>query len=124
MASGTNTKRQSAWEVRREREQNWRKHLAAWQQDATSQAEYCRRHNLAQADFSYWKHELARRDGRMKRQVPAPAFVPIKVETAWGADVFDCEVLLKNGRRLRLGATISAQRAAELAAVLESEPSC
>ena len=123
MANGTNWTRQTAWAARQgAREKNWRRHLAAWQGNGLSQAEYCRRNDLAPADFSYWKHELARRDGRAQPR-PGPTFVPIKLE-ADGAGIFGCEVVLKNGRRLRLGARISAQRAGELAAALEHTPSC
>jgi len=56
--------RRKTWELgQREREALWRKRVGAWRQSASSQAAYCRQQALAPADFSWWKHELARRDG-------------------------------------------------------------
>lgn len=45
---------------RRAREEGWRKHLRAWRGSGLSQTEYCRRHGVTAADFSWWKCELAR----------------------------------------------------------------
>jgi len=36
----------------------WTRHIEAWRQSNTSQAEYVRRHGLPIARFSYWKHKL------------------------------------------------------------------
>jgi hypothetical protein len=67
MVKRTGAYSQTAWEVRQqEREAKWRGHLSSWQSSGLSQAEYCRRKNLTPADFSWWKHELARRNWRRR----------------------------------------------------------
>lgn len=122
MVKRTGAYSQTAWEVRQqEREAKWRGHLSSWQSSGLSQAEYCRRKNLTPADFSWWKHELARRDGRAKPPAPqdSPTFVPVKLAAAGHSAGCGCEVVLRNGRCLRIGVGVSAQWAAELAAALE-----
>jgi hypothetical protein len=121
MANGTPGPGRTWGAWRQRREQHWRSHVAAWRRSGGSQAEYCRRHNLNPAYFSFWKYELARRDERAK---PEAAFVPIKLEPAVVTEIFVCEVLLRNGRRLRLGPQISAARVEELATALERLPPC
>ena len=125
MAKGTGVQRQTACESRqRKRERHWRKHLGAWRGSGLSQAAYCRHEGLSPADFSCWKHELARRDERNPtRGAPeSTAFVPIKLTTAGAADVCACEVVLQNGLRLRIGSGVAVSRVAELAAALDSRP--
>lgn len=39
--------------------QHWQHHIDAWQQVGSSQAQYCREHELDQSQFSYWKRKLA-----------------------------------------------------------------
>jgi len=107
-----------------ERERRWRGHVRSWRASGVSQAEYCRQAKLAPADFSWWKHELQRRDGG-KPHAAAPdsaTFIPVKLEAA--ATECGCEVVLQNGRRLRIGSGVPAQWAAELAAALERSSPC
>ncbi|GMV83605.1 MAG: hypothetical protein AMXMBFR7_47890 [Planctomycetota bacterium] len=115
------------------REEGWRKHLKAWGGSGLSQAEYCRRHGVMAADFSWWKRELARRDqARRPKQAKFAGFVPVRLPVApMGAGVVvrgqpegDCEVLLRNGRCLRIGGGVSIQRVVELAVALESGLPC
>lgn len=115
---------QAEWERRqRERELRWRKHVRAWRASGLTQAEYCRRSNLTPADFSWWKHELRRRDGAQPEASPEVAtFIPVKLGAA--SEACDCEVVLPNGRRLRIGQGVSATRAAELVAALEGPAPC
>ena len=41
--------------------QHWQQHIDAWQQAGGSQAQYCRKHELDQSHFSYWKRKLAKK---------------------------------------------------------------
>jgi hypothetical protein len=111
---------------RREREQRWRRHLAAWRQRGTTQAEYCREQALAPADFSWWKHELSRRDavaGRGKTPHVSAPFVPVQV-VAHNAESLVCEVVLRNGRRLRIGTECEPGWIAKVATALEAASPC
>ena len=122
----------------------WRQRLEAWRASGFSQSEYCRQHDLTLANFSNWKRRLIQSDSTsLKNSVPTPAtFIPVKLEQPGGVDsnggsgsisthdsstvdhFFDCELLLKNGRRLRIGSRVAAQRVAELASALEATASC
>jgi len=114
-------------EAYREREQRWRQHLRAWRKEGGSQAAYCRKAGLEPADFSWWKHELARRDGKARRaakkRVGKAAFVPVQI-VAREEQGLVCEVLLRNGRRLRLGAACEPAWIGEVARVLEGVAPC
>jgi len=122
---------------RQAREQSWRGHLGGWSRSGLSQAAYCRRHGLAPADFSWWKHELARRDGRplvtagraaggqcggrrgqAAESAVAPAFVPVRFSAPSLACPF--EVLLRNGQRIQVAAHFEPEGLRRLVAVLES----
>jgi len=126
MAKSVVGEQQVAWEQRQgEREVCWRAHMQAWRDGGGSQAEYCRRQGLAPADFSWWKHELARRD-RHQTPLERPAFVPVvlKPEATCANGSGHCQAILKNGRRLNIGPGVSAQRVVELVAALENLPPC
>jgi len=91
---------------RREREAQWRKRVGAWRQSGLSQSAFCRREALAPADFSWWKHELARRDGLSSADRAAssslvgPQFVPLQVTAVQARGA--CALELRNGRRLQI----------------------
>lgn len=38
---------------------SWQFHLDAWQSSGQTQAAYCRKHNLAYCQFTYWKQKFA-----------------------------------------------------------------
>jgi len=121
--------RQKTWELQRqEREALWRKRVGAWRQSASSQAAYCRQQGLAPADFSWWKHELARRDG-LAAASPAqpgseslPQFVPLRVTDLHSPGA--CALELRNGRRLQIERGADPRWVAELAAALEGGAPC
>lgn len=118
---------QTKLELSSAREARWRKHLGTWRASGVSQAAYCRQHGLAPADFSWWKHELVRRDNRAakrsQRGIEArPQFVPLSI--AAGQTRSECELLLRNGRRLQIGSGAEPRWVAELAAALESGAPC
>lgn len=113
-------------EAYREREQRWRRHRTAWRRSGTTQAEYCRKQGLAPADFAWWKSELARRDAVAKRgrlsRAPTP-FVPVQV-VARAAESPACELILRNGQRLRIGRSCEPDWIAKLAGALEGAEGC
>jgi hypothetical protein len=102
--------------------------LAAWRGSGLSQAEYCRRQNLTPAEFSWWKHELLRRDGQRsatrekKELVQRPRFMPLQVTTERLLN--GCELELRDGRRLRIGSGVDPRWVVELAAALEHNAPC
>ncbi len=122
-------KKQATWELRqREREALWRKRVGAWSQSGLSQAAYCRQEALEPADFSWWKHELARRDGlaaaspvRPKSE-GLPQFVPLQVTAVHTRSA--CALELSNGRRLHIDNGTDPRWVAKLAAALEDGAPC
>ena len=88
-----------------ERERKWREHVRAWRKCGLSQADYCRRHALQQADFSWWKSEIARRDERASLGAAMPAFVPVHVGLPQAAS-YAFELELRGGRVLRFDSRI------------------
>ena len=49
-----------------ERGKFWQKHLKAWSKTSLSQAEYCRRYNLSQPAFGWWKRILLPNSNQIK----------------------------------------------------------
>ena len=145
---------QTAWELRQvAREDLWRARVAAWRLSGLSQAAFCRQQDLAPTDFSWWKHELARRDGRRAltpvatdataanlaaANPAAKSPAPSSLEPGGFADVTpfvplriaavhpqgSCALKLRNGRRLRIDGGADPRWVAELAAALEGLAPC
>ena len=62
----------------KQRERFWRETMSAWQSSGLSVRQYCRRHDLAEPSFYYWRRELQQRDDG-QRASSASAFVPVTV---------------------------------------------
>jgi hypothetical protein len=130
MAKRARVNPQTEWEARqRERETRWRRHVDAWRASGTSQAAYCRKQGLTPAQFSWWKHELARRagqcgsaEGDAQGGTEPPRFVPLRVTAERMPD--GCELELRDGRRLRIGSGVDPRWVVELAAALERNAPC
>ena len=99
-----------------ERERQWRGQLATWQRSGLSQAAYCRQQGLTQADFSWWKGEIGRRD---RSKTTTPAFVPVRV-SAPQAVPYVFEAALIGGRVLRFDARIDPATLNAVVRVLEA----
>ena len=123
------SEQQKTWELRqRERETQWRKRVGAWRQSGSSQAAFCRQQGLAPADFSWWKHELARRDGRAAASAVQPGceslpqFVPLQVTAVNTRGA--CALELRDGRRLQIEDGTDPRWIAALVAALEGGAPC
>jgi len=121
--------RQKTWELRQqERETLWRKRVGSWSRSGLSQAAFCRQQGLAPADFSWWKHELARRDGLSAASAVQPGseslpqFVPLQVTVANTRG--GCALELRDGRRLQIEDGTDPRWVAALAAALEGGAPC
>jgi transposase len=101
------------------KEQFWRDHLRRWQASGLSVRAYCAQHHLAVPSFYAWRRTLAQRRGQSS--VPAPlTFVPLHLAPETATPLL--EVLLGNGRRLRLHPSVPAAVVRDLLAVLEELP--
>lgn len=90
----------------------WSGHVAAWRASGTTQAAYCRAHDLSLASFGYWRSKLA------GGAAVVPAVRPIRV--AVPAQNVAVEVRLPNGTLL----AVPRAEPAWLAALLRALGAC
>jgi transposase len=99
---------------RSRREPYWRRVLARWKQSGLSVRAFCRAEGVSEPMFYWWRRELPRRDQAK------PAFLPVHVlAQAEPPRACGIEVVLANGRCLRVAAGFDPQTLVQLVAVLE-----
>ncbi len=99
------------------KERQWRRWIAQWQRSGLSVAAFCVRHDLAPASFYAWRRILRGRDGA------AAAFVPVRlVSDTVAASVL--EVVLADGRVVRVAPGFDATTLRQLLALLREVPPC
>ena len=112
-------------------ERKWRRWVAAWAKSGQTQAAFCRERKIAVASLGWGKRELARRDaeGSGTAATPHPAggpmFVPVRVkptEAGASGDGDGIEIVVRGGRRVRVGRGFDAEALAQVVAVLEGVP--
>ena len=101
-----------------EKQRQWRRRIDQWRVSGLSVQAFCARHGLAPATFYNWRRVLQRRAA----EEPA-AFVPVQVvadavPTQSGA----LEVVLTDGRAVRVAPGFDAATLRQLLAVLEGWP--
>jgi hypothetical protein len=104
--------------VRDERkERQWRRRINDWRASGLSVRDFCARHGLATASFYNWRRALER------RVAEGPAFVPVQVVAdAVPAQASALEVVLVDGRTVRVAPGFDAATLRQLLAVLEGRP--
>ena len=109
------------------KEQFWRRTVEQWRRSGLSIRDFCRRHQLSEPNFYAWRRTLDERD-RQQPADEAPRFVPLQVlpedepETSTSTTdpaVSGLELLLDNGRVLRIGNAFDADTLRRLLPVLE-----
>jgi hypothetical protein len=114
-----------------ERGEYWLGHLRRWEAAGTTQAAYCRRHDLSAAAFRWWRRKFLRegrltpRDGDAadRRRTSRPGFVEVVASMSPAPEASGLyEIVLPNQRRLRLSGRFEADVVRTLLSVLE--PSC
>ena len=123
---GTTTKRKTS------RRPFWQEHLSAWSESGLTQADYCRQHQLSAAAFGWWKRRL---EGTPKARKRSPAtkqpqsdcqtavrFVEVQRGPAIGTSGSPAvyEVLLSQGRAIRVGSDFDSDILKRLIATVES----
>lgn len=63
-----------------QKQQRWANHISTWQQSNMSQADYCRQHNINQADFYRWKSKLSKLSIDKSFASESESFVSLEVE--------------------------------------------
>ena len=93
------------------RREFWAKHLSDSDESGLSYAEYCRRHDLKESTFAYWRRRLlAAQQGRSE-------FVELKVSAHKKSDI---EIILRNQLRLSVNSGFDETVLKKLIGVLGS----
>ena len=97
----------------------WRRWIDRWRASGLSVRAFCAQHGLSSASFYHWRRVLER------RAAEEPAFVPVRVEAdAVPTQASALEVVLTDGRAVRIAPGFDAATLRRLLAVLEGEGAC
>lgn len=116
-----------AQRLRVAKQERWLDLIRRWLQSQITVREFCRRHQISEASFFFWRRALRQR-GLLNDPMPvktsgaAPAFVKLTTFDAEPA-VSHIEVVLNQGRLLRVRPGFDADMLLELVRLLE-EPAC
>jgi hypothetical protein len=100
------------------KEQQWRRCIEQWRASGLSVRTFCARHGLATASFYNWRRVLQRRAAE-----ESAVFVPVQVVAdAVPAQASALEVVLVDGRAVRVAPGFDAATLRQLLAVLEGRP--
>ena len=100
-----------------QKERQWQRRIEQWRASGLSVRAFCARHGLATASFYNWRRVLQR------RAADEPAFVPVRVVAdAPPAQASALEVVLTDGRAVRIAPGFDAATLRRLLAVLEGRP--
>jgi hypothetical protein len=102
-----------------QKERQWRRRIAQWRASGLSVRAFCDRHGLATPSFYNWRRVLERRAAEQA------AFVPVQVIADAGpAEAGALEVVLVDGRTVRVAPGFDAATLPLLLAVLQDGASC
>src|SRR5438093_13630263 len=99
------------------KERQWRQWIDTWRASKLGVRAFCARHGLDEKRFYVWRRVLG------QRAAENAAFVPVQV-LADEAPPSALEVVLANGRAVRVAAGFDAATLRELVAVLEEGRPC
>ena len=101
----------------RAKESSWRRIVRKQAGSGLNVRAWCRKHGVQEHAFYVWRRELARRDAEEVR----PAFVPVHVaDVAAPRGEGRVEIILADGRRVRIRGRVDRQSLADVLAVLAS----
>jgi transposase len=98
------------------REPRWRRVLARWRRSGLSVRAFCRAEGISEPSFYLWRRKLDQADHKK------PAFLPVQVvtEEAKQPATRDIEIVLPNGRCLRVGPGFDPHTLVTLVDLLEA----
>ncbi len=110
----------------RAKEWFWRRTVRQWRRSGLSIRDFCAEHDIEEGNFYAWRRTIAQRDQEARGRRTRPAvFVPVRVTaTAALAQAAALEVVLGQGRLVRVPAGFDVATLRQLLAVLEEVPAC
>jgi transposase-like protein len=101
------------------KERQWRQWIARWRSSGLSIAAFCAQHDLSTANFYAWRSTLQRRDQQH------PPFVAVHLhDEPDPTTTSPLEVVLTDGRVVRVAVGFDATTLRQLLAVLREAPPC
>jgi hypothetical protein len=102
-----------------QKEQQWRRWIAQWRTSGLSVRDFCARHGLATPSFYAWRRTL------QQRAADTPAVVAVHVvAVAPPAQASALELVLADGRTVRVAPGFDTTTLRQLLAALEGEGPC
>ena len=107
----------------------WQGVIAEWSRSGLSQAEFCRRHGIKVANFSWWKRRLSTLNKskisqgstvRPQKRATSSSNSFVEVRMTDGAQHIGYEVVLSGGRVIRLGHAFDAEAVSRLITAVEA----
>lgn len=108
----------------------WRAEVRSWQRSGQPAEQYASEHDLSKGTLLWWSCQLRKEQGvrpagRRRSAKAKAAFLPVKVrEAPVEPDEGSLEVVLANGRRVRICGRFDAERVGQLLAVVEGGAAC
>jgi transposase-like protein len=102
-----------------QKERQWRRWIAQWRTSGLSVRHFCARHGLATASFYAWRRRL------QQRAIDVPAVVPVQVVADAPLPPSSAlELVLADGRIVRVAPGFDAATLRQLLTALEGEGPC
>jgi len=104
------------------KEQRWRQMIDQWHRSGLSVRAFCQQQHLAIPSFYAWRRTLRRRDGGVSPVRPPVTFLPVHVRPDEPDAPPPLELVLANGRRLRIPPGYDDAHLRQLLRALEDAP--
>jgi transposase len=104
------------------KEQRWRHLIDQWQRSGLSVRAFCQRQHVTVPSFYAWRRTLRQRDGSACPVTPPITFLPVHVRPDDGEAPPPLELVLANGRRLRIPPGYDDTQLRQLLRILEDSP--
>jgi hypothetical protein len=105
-----------------QKEQHWRHLIDQWQRSGLSVRAFCQRQHLAVPSFYAWRRRLRQRDCLLRPATPPVTFLPVHVRPDATDTPPPLELVLADGRRLRIPHGFDTAHLRDVLLALEDSP--
>jgi transposase len=102
-----------------ERRRFWQRNIREAARSGMSVREFCRRRRLKESQFYWWRSNLGTRSERRRKPLPSPAASFALVSEGEGMSDAGIELVLGDGRRLRIRQGVDEETLRSVLAALE-----